>query len=352
MKLCHVITTLDPGGAENALKDLVVGLKEKDYQQNIVYLKGNGKLKSFFENIDVPVRKIFMDSLIDYFAAKKTLAKHLIGQDLVHSHLLKANSLASGACGEIPLVGSRHNDEALLKNSLVNYFHKRFSQKEKKHIAISQAVKNFYTGLGLSEKKFEVIPYGFEASIPKNKMDLHDHFKIPNGKPLLLHAGRMVEQKGQKDLIDAMALLPDFHLAICGEGPLEDDLKRQCYQLDIQDRVYFCGFVNNFNEWARAADLFVFPSHWEGLGRVLLECMAQQLPVVATETSAIPEVLGQWGWLCPPSNSKKLAETITQAFKDREDWPRRKEGMMAHLKNNFSMAAMVDSHDTLYRKLI
>jgi len=352
IRLCHVITTLDPGGAENALCDLALGLKDIGYQQDIVYLKGQGQLGSFFQKENIPVTKINMESFSKIFSAKTQLMAHTKNHHLIHSHLLKANSLAAMACSALPLVGSRHNDESILNNPFIHFLHKHFSRKEKVHIAISQAVKCFYTNKGLEAEKFKIIPYGLTPPLPLSKTNLRNELKVPSDHTLLLHAGRLVPQKGQCDLLQAMVSLPKLTLALCGTGELEATLKQQSQQLGLNNRVHFLGFRNDLHDLMASSDLFVLPSHWEGLGRVLLEAMAVGLPIVSTQVSAIPEVLGDTAWLCPPNNPEALAASIRTALEEKESWPHKIEKMAQRLTNNFSIDFMIKAHDDIYRSII
>lgn len=104
----------------------------------------------------------------------------------------------------------------------------------------------------------------------------------------LLMVGRLAGQKDQALALTALARLRhhDWRLTIAGQGPLRDDLERQCVALGIADRVDFAGFVCDPDRLAALmgrADLLLQPSRWEGLCATLIEAMACGTDVVATD---------------------------------------------------------------------
>lgn len=98
------------------------------------------------------------------------------------------------------------------------------------------------------------------------------------------HAGRFMTQKNHAFLIKVFAELckkeSTAKLVLLGDGELQEDIKKQVVELQIEDRVLFMGNVSNVNEWYQAFDVFVLPSIWEGLPVVGIEAQAADLPCV------------------------------------------------------------------------
>lgn len=139
----------------------------------------------------------------------------------------------------------------------------------------------------------------------------------PGPGPHLLAAGRLTRQKGFDVLLDALpavlACFPDARLTLLGEGPLAAELMAQAHRLGIADAVHFLGFQDNPWRFLKHADLFVFPSRYEGAPNILLEALALGTPVVASDCpGAIREVRDCHGGivLVTPEDPSALAHSI------------------------------------------
>ncbi len=130
--------------------------------------------------------------------------------------------------------------------------------------------------------------------------------------------GRMSLEKGQADLLSAIALLKDIpglprhRFVMVGDGPEEESLRRQAASLGIEDRVVWAGFQKNVVPYYALAAIFALPSHSEGSPNVILEAMAAGLPIAATSVGGVPEILedGVTGLLVPARNPRALAEAL------------------------------------------
>lgn len=154
----------------------------------------------------------------------------------------------------------------------------------------------------------------------------------PKGEPgpvTLVSVGRAVEKKGYDDLLDALARLPDgldWRFVHIGGGPLLAGLKEKARQLKIDARIDWRGAQPQqaVLEALRSADIFVLASKIardgdrDGLPNVLMEAQSQRLAVVATNVSAIPELIedGRTGLLVPPEDPAALAMAIGRLLQD------------------------------------
>lgn len=135
-------------------------------------------------------------------------------------------------------------------------------------------------------------------------------------------AGRLTEQKGHKYLIEATALLRnrglDVTVLLAGTGECERELRDRVALLGLNDCFHFLGFVEEMKRFYASIDIFALPSLWEGFGYVLSEAMSMRLPVVAFETSNIPEVVahGQSGILVPPRDAAAFADALEKLAQD------------------------------------
>ena len=148
----------------------------------------------------------------------------------------------------------------------------------------------------------------------------------------ILFVGRLVEKKGCAYLVEAMPAIlrryPSSRLSIVGSGPEQTALHRQVEHMGIAHAVTFYGAASNAEipDWYRRATVFVAPSivtaagDQEGLGLVLVEALACECPVVASDLPAIRDVVmdGVNGLLCQPRDSAELAARIGYLFEHPE----------------------------------
>jgi glycogen(starch) synthase len=139
-------------------------------------------------------------------------------------------------------------------------------------------------------------------------------------RPRVVFVGRLAPQKGVRTLVTAARLLenPYAQILLVGDGPERVDLERESRRPGGGNRVHFLGFVQHEHIPAvlAHADLLVLPSIYEELGTVLLEAMWLGLPIVASKSGGIPEVVtdGVSGLLVPPGDSEALARAIDRVL--------------------------------------
>jgi glycosyltransferase involved in cell wall biosynthesis len=139
-------------------------------------------------------------------------------------------------------------------------------------------------------------------------------------QPFILSVGTIQPRKNYQRLIQAFARLDaDLDLVIVGGfGWHFQEITAEVTRLDLEKRVRFLGFVADADLPAlySTASLFIYPSLYEGFGLPLLEAMACGTPVVASNQSALPEVVGQAGLLVDPYNVEAMAATMTEVLGD------------------------------------
>ena len=140
---------------------------------------------------------------------------------------------------------------------------------------------------------------------------------------VVLNAARQEFQKGQHHLVEAFAELarerPEAHLLIAGrEGNASSVLRDAIAVSGVADRIHLLGHREDLPELLCAADVFAFPSLWEGFGSVLVEVLALELPIVASDLAPIREVCdgGSCGLLVPPEDPRALASALERIADD------------------------------------
>jgi hypothetical protein len=194
-------------------------------------------------------------------------------------------------------------------------------------IAPSQAMHDALKNYGV-DKPIEILPTG----LPEERFRLGDgaafrnRHGIPPQRPLLLFVGRAAHEKNIGFLIDMMCemrrLEPTALLLIAGEGPAAPSLRARANQLGVSDSVRFMGYFDRGDELRdcySAADVFVFASLTETQGLVLLEAMAQSVPVVAIPRMGTIDILAPLlGCRHSTENTQAFAAVVNELLTDRE----------------------------------
>jgi glycosyltransferase involved in cell wall biosynthesis len=371
MRILHLITTLDVGGAEMHLLAQVRGQRERGHEVRVLYLKGQGTLAPDFRTSGAEVVPIA--GPLGFLA--RGIRAHLAWCDVFHSHLLKADMLAAvGAAlhgARRKLVSSKHNDEQILKHPLVSRIHGVLGNFPARTIVLSDHVGRFVERYGRLEPESWVrIYYGldpapFEAAA---RMSAAERAAVRAG--LGLRAGeiaftcvaRFAPQKAHDVLIRAFARTRAAGLAsrlvLVGDDPFGDGKKKAealAHELgpDIEAAVVFTGIRRDVPQILAASEVFVMSSLWEGLGLVFLEAMATGLPVLSTRVSAIPEVVveGTTGLLVPPSDERALAEGMLALASDAALRSRLGAAGRERVRARFGLARMIDETIGVYRSI-
>lgn len=197
---------------------------------------------------------------------------------------------------------------------------------------LNRAENIFYTsGYTLSILQKAGISGRFIQVPPKIKLPagFHHHSKPLSASGVkLLTVGRLVSHKGHSVLIRAAEILPEslnWHLTIAGSGPVEKTLQSLIIKKNLQNRISIRNDLTDMQlaDLYSSSDIFIFPSletsdGVEGFGIVLLEAMSYKLPIIASQTGAIPEVLsdGECGILVKPDNPGEIRDAVVSLIND------------------------------------
>ncbi len=364
MKILHIITTINRGGAENHLISLVDEQLKQGFSVEVCYLKGDGYWKEYLVSKGVKVSNLclkYYGQLLPLFKLIKIIKA--INPEIVHAHMPPAELYGRVAIlianFKSGFVISKHNDEPFFRCWGSQVVGNWVSKKAQKIIAISDSVNRYMrSNLRLGDKLITV-RYGLDPliySIRNTALIENLRFAWTQEADTIVigTVARLVPQKALHILLEAFAKykvnssLPVV-LVIVGRGPLEIELKKVAKELGIQESIKWVGFREDIQNVMNAIDIFVLTSAYEGFGLVLLEAMAAGRPVVASNVSAIPEVVidRETGILCPAFDSDAFAS----AFYDLENKSLRKslgESGKTRVKNEFTLVKMAVNTRQVY----
>ncbi len=250
-----------------------------------------------------------------------------IAPDLVHTNSTKMHLLAGAAARlrRLPVVW--HMRDLMTQPGARSWLARAVRRIRPEVIAISQAVAGQFDGLPC---RVHVVPNGvplqdFHPGEPRE--GLREEIGLPDGAPAVCVVGRLTPWKGHQVLLRAWASVvraaPDARLLVVGEVAFwedgyEDELRSLAADLGIEDGVLWLGFREDVADLLRLSDLLVLASIDEPFGRVVIEAMATGLPVVATDSGGVPEIVvdGETGLLVPPERPEPMADAIVQVLGD------------------------------------
>jgi glycosyltransferase involved in cell wall biosynthesis len=369
MRILYVITTLDMGGAEKHLLWLCQGMIARGHACDVAYLKGEGRLVPQFEKLGCRVEKVAFEKPAQAFAAIARLkALFFDGDrpryDVVHSHLLKADALcALAARAKKPpvFVQSKHNEEQVLKKKPVAWIHGFLMGTVDRVIALSDYVLEYVATTGRTRRsKLVRVYYGIDPSrfAGGDRAGTRRALGIADSTHVGLCVARFHPQKDHATLFRAVARLAkegrDVLLLLAGGDPFygfQKQLEELVAAMDLGSRVRFLGIRDDVPDLLAACDVFVLPSLYEGLGLVYLEAMAAGRPVLATNGTAIPEVVvhGVTGELIAIGDDAALAAAWARLIDDPARGARMGEAGKARVAATFTLPRMIDETLAVYR---
>lgn len=190
-------------------------------------------------------------------------------------------------------------------------------------ICVSQNTKKDVMKLyGVPEERIRVVYEGYESNFQTKP---HSPAGGPNQKPYLLFIGRLEERKNIVRIIEAFEALKEKYripheLVLVGKpgygySRIKTKIANAKFQKEIEER----GYVSEEEKWEllKGADVFLFPTLYEGFGIPVLEAQSVGVPVVTSNTSSLPEVAGEGAILVDPEKTESIAEGIYRVLSDQ-----------------------------------
>ncbi|MCY2994800.1 MAG: glycosyltransferase family 4 protein [Planctomycetota bacterium] len=231
-------------------------------------------------------------------------------------------------------------------------------------ICVSREVVRICHAGGVSPQRLRLVHDGVEPT----RMEAGDRARgrralnVADDQPLLLMVAGLTAVKGHSDLLSALpaiaARFPQLRLALAGDGPLRHALEQQADGLGVRDRLLFLGYRQDVADLVQACDLFVMPSHSEGLCSSLIDATFARRPIVATTAGGVLDVVGAdesgeaVAWLVPPHNPFALGEAIVQALCSPEQSAVRVQRAWERAWRHFTADQAVDNTLDVYREVL
>ncbi len=362
ISVVHVSTEKGWRGGEQQVKLITDGLLARGHRVKVMSPPGAALLadrEAAGVGGAMPVRFGEWD-----FAASRLIEQTArdMGAQLIHAQTSHAHTLALRAARRlgVPLVVSRRVDFPVA----INFFSRRkYLDPAVRYIAISEAVKAVLVQGGVAAEKISVVHSGIDPDrFPKRGVtrdeELARRWGAAPDVPLLVNAAALTDHKDQSTLLRAAAVLQrngvPFKMVIAGSGEMEEELKALHRELGLGDVVSFVGYVTDLGMLYPAADIFVISSHLEGLCTSILDAMSVGVPVVATRTGGIPEIVKheENGLLAPPKDPQALADELRRLIADQSLLENYRRAGRQTVLDGFTNEHMVDGTIATYRKIL
>lgn len=268
-----------------------------------------------------------------------------------------AATMTLGAAG-LPIAVHRRVDFALKGNLLSRW---KYQRPNMTYIAISSGVRDVLIEGGVEPARIHVVHSSFDPRRWQGPFDpapVRAEFTIPADAPVVGNVAALVDHKDHLTLIAAtpaiLAAVPSAHVLIVGEGGERPRLERRIAELNLGGRVHLAGWRENVGDFMAAFTCFALSSHLEGLCTSLLDAMACRVPIVATDTGGVPDLVKneETGLLVPPRDPAALAAAAVRLLTDAALRDRLRSRAESFAAESFTPECMVEKTEAIYQSLM
>ena len=347
LKVCHVITRMIVGGAQENTLLSCAGLLENGHDVTLVTGPSPGPEGELLSRscpkglkiIEVPELVRQLSPLTDWRAYRRL--REIFRQerfDVVHTHASKAGIVGRLAARKegIPYVVHTVHGQAFFKGQffLLNWAYILAERIAARHCdriyAVAQAmIEQCVAAKVAPREKYEVVYSGMDLEAflnAKPEPELRTSLGIPDGSPVVGCIARLFPLKGHDKLIEAAPAIirevPDVRFLLVGNGILRDSLEAKIREMGIEKHFVFTGLVSPSEvcRYTALMDVLAHLSLREGLPRVAVQALASAVPVVAYPLDGTPEVVidGETGRLCRVGDAAEIAARIIELLRDRK----------------------------------
>ncbi|SEL09470.1 Glycosyltransferase involved in cell wall bisynthesis [Pseudoxanthomonas sp. GM95] len=345
MNITHFVESLDRGGLERVVIDLVRTQRDAGDRCQVVCLFGAGALAGELRALGIPVHSCGKRRGLDLraiLAARRLLRQH--DTEILHSHNAISHYYAVLASRGLPLrkvVNTRHGMDKTRavaqrgsrsrswRDDRLEWLYGKSMACTDAVVAVCEAARDeFRRRKDLPARKIVAVPNGlhverFEPGSTQARQQLRQALGVPDNTRLAGFVGRLTWAKDHATLVRAFRLLheqrPETALVLIGDGPLRSSLEALARSEGVAEKVFFLGDRNDIHALLRGLDLFVMSSVTEGYSVALLEACASALPIVATRVGGNPEIVrdGFNGALVAPGAPSELAAAMIDILGDQ-----------------------------------
>lgn len=376
MKITHVITGLNTGGAEAVLYRLVSGDMQSGNQHTVISMTDCGAYAARLKQVGCPVLCLGMPRGRIAVHGLVALYRYLKGQqpDVVQTWMYHANmvgGLIARMAGIHNIVwGIRQSNLDRDKNSRLTLAVIRISawfsgRVPARIICCSNHAIQLHTSIGFCSGKMTLIPNGFDPNQFNRNRDVRDQTRrrlhLDGNTPVIGMVARFDPLKDHENLITALQIVRErggsFICLLAGAGMTSANKRMNTLleQAGLEDCVRLLGPLDDVPALMNALDLHVLSSAGESFPNVLAEAMACGTPCVTTDVGDAALIVGDRGWMVPPRSSPALADAILAALAEHANqpcrWRQRQITSRDRIVQHYALDRMTDAYRNLWNRL-
>lgn len=364
MNITHFVESLDRGGLERMVLELVKYQHRQGHRCQVVCLYTAGALAHELEELGIPVTACGKRDGFDLAAlarARRMVSKH--ATDVLHTHNAVAHYQAVLATCGLPVrqvINTRHGMGVNRRAHRREWLYRRALMRTDMVVTVCEAARKDAVQRGIvPSAKARVVPNGihveaFQTASPRAHEQVARLLNLPEKTRLIGTVGRLNWTKDQLGLIRAFKQVheqrPDTALVLIGDGELCASLQQGAIDEGVADSVHFLGDRSDVREWLQGLDMFVLSSLSEGYSMALLEASAVALPIIATQVGGNGEIVhdGINGCLVPAGNPAALAESMLALLRNPQHATTLGQAARAWVERYGSLETMAMRYARLY----
>jgi glycosyltransferase involved in cell wall biosynthesis len=371
------------GGAEQMMASLASELQEHNVEVKIITARWHNSWPNHVVHRGVPVVRLaqpatrgwgtlkYMWTLNRYLRQNKGSYDAVLVSMLKHCAYVACHTLRNSP---IPVIcraeggGDTGDCRWQEKGNFGIRIRRKVRDLAAKIIAPSPAIEDELLKVGFGSNQVKFVPNGVALQAPQdnNRMqaarktlcDANGGLCLHSTQPMVVYVGRLHPKKGLDDLVRAWRIvikqMPSARLWIIGEGEYGQELWAKIQDAEIAETVAMPGAFDDVLEVLYAANVFVLPSHEEGMSLSLLEAMSAGVPVVATDIPGNRKLIEPdlQGRLVPPKSPTELAGALLDLLNERSPAKSMAEQARARVREQYSLRQSASAHLDLIRNAI
>ncbi|WP_315320251.1 glycosyltransferase [Prevotella aurantiaca] len=366
MRILQVITSLDMGGAETLVVNLIPRLQDLGHTVDLCVFDGTETPLTQRLKKESPQTKIYTlgHGVYNPLYIFK-LVKIMKNYDIVHTHNSSPQLFVAIAdlFQQTKLVSTEHNTSNRKRNwkwyrPIESWMYGRYDHIICISKIAEEKLREYMAGEWLIEtsnkfKSITTINNGIDVNAISEAVPCKELLELKeNCKAILMVAG-FRKQKDQDTILKALTLLDKnkFEVWFAGIGERMEEVQQLAKSLGVDDRVRFLGLRTDIPNVLKAADIIVMSSHWEGLSLSNVEGMSAHKPFIASDVNGLREVTKGYGILFPHEDGKALANEINQLAESDKYY----DEVASRCYNRaleFDISKMVNGYNQVYQKVI